>query len=112
MKRGRIVRPMFRPDEEMWQRFLAATRGQPAWGRLVKAASMFEAPGDALDVGAGAGRDTAHLLASGWRVTAVDASPAAVELLRKLGSEDTLRVVRSAAEDFEPGDYDLVNAQF
>jgi SAM-dependent methyltransferase len=103
---------MFRPDDETWQRFFAATKGQPAWGRLVKAASMFDTPADALDVGAGAGRDTSHLLASGWNVTAIDASPAAVELLRKLGPADRLRVVRSAAQDFEPGDYDLVNAQF
>ena len=48
-----------RPDEQLWQRFLAATQGQPAWGRLKKAASLFDAPGDALDVGAGAGRGTA-----------------------------------------------------
>ena len=103
---------MFRPDEETWQRFFAATKGQPAWGRLIKAAAMFSRPGDALDVGAGAGRDTEHLLSKGWMVTAVDASPAAVELLCELASPDRLRVIRSAAQDFEPADYDLVNAQF
>jgi len=103
---------VFNPDEQVWERFFAATRGQPAWGRLMKAASMFDQPGDALDVGAGAGRDTAYLLEHGWRVTAVDASPAAVKLLRGIGPEDRLRVVRSPAEDFEPETYDLVNAQF
>jgi len=101
-----------RPSEELWQRFLAATRGQPAWGRLKKAESMFDQPGDALDVGAGAGRDTQYLLDHGWRVTAVDSSEAAVELLRTLASEDRLRVVHSPAQDFEPETYDLVNAQF
>jgi tellurite methyltransferase len=100
------------PDEELWQRFLAATRGQPAWGRLMKAASMFAAPGDALDVGAGAGRDTAYLLEHGWRVTAVDSSPAAVKVLRGLGPEDRLRVVHAKAQEFAPETYDLVNAQF
>ncbi len=101
-----------RPDEQLWQRFLAATQGQPAWGRLKKAASMFATPGDALDMGAGAGRDTAYLLEQGWRVTAVDSSPAAVKLLRGLGSPEQLTVVRSKAEDFDPNRYDLVNAQF
>jgi SAM-dependent methyltransferase len=101
-----------KPDEQLWQRFLAATSGQPAWGRLVKAASMFEAPGTALDVGAGAGRDTAYLIERGWHVTAVDSSPASVKLLRGLGPGDRLRVELSAVQDFEPGIYDLVNAQF
>jgi SAM-dependent methyltransferase len=78
----------------------------------MKAASTFDSPGDALDIGAGAGRDTAYLLEQGWRVTAVDSSPAAAKLLRGIGPEDRLRVVHSAAEDFEPDTYDLVNAQF
>lgn len=103
---------VFKPDDETWERFLAATRGQPAWGRLMKAASTFATPGDALDIGAGAGRDTAYLLDHGWHVTAVDSSPTAVEILASLGPKDSLRVVRSAAEDFEPETYDLVNAQF
>ena len=103
---------VFQPDEQVWERFLAATSGQPAWGRLKKAAAMFPAPGEALDVGAGAGRDTAYLLERGWRVTAVDSSPAAAKLLRGIGPKDRLRVVLSAAQDFEPETYDLVNAQF
>jgi hypothetical protein len=41
---------------------MAATIGQPPWPGLVRVADMFEAPGEALDVGAGAGRDTAYLL--------------------------------------------------
>lgn len=108
----RILVVVFKPDEAVWERFLAATRGQPAWGRLMKAAAMFSTPGEALDVGAGAGRDTAYLLEHGWRVTAVDASAAASKLLRTLGPGDRLQVVHSAAEDFEPATYDLVNAQF
>jgi SAM-dependent methyltransferase len=103
---------VFSPDEELWQRFFAATRDQPAWPRLVRAAAMFAEPGEALDIGAGAGRDTAHLLRTGWRVTAVDSSPAATVLLRRLAAAERLRVVRSTAQDFEPASYDLVNAQF
>jgi SAM-dependent methyltransferase len=103
---------VFRPDEDAWQRFLTATRGQPAWGRLMKAASMFEAPGDALDMGAGAGRDTAYLVERGWHVTAVDSSPAAIEILRSIAPGDRVRAVLSEAQDFAPATYDLVNAQF
>ena len=98
-------------DEERWRRFIAATTGQPPWPELVRAASMFETPGDALDVGAGAGRDTIHLLSRGWRVTAVDSSPSALEALRRIRS-DRLTVVASTVEDFVPSTYDLVNAQY
>jgi len=43
-------------DEARWRKFMAATVGQPPWPGLVRAADMFETPGEALDVGAGAGR--------------------------------------------------------
>ncbi len=103
---------MFRPDEATWERFYAATRDEPAWPRLVRAAAMFDTPGDALDVGAGAGRDTRHLLEHGWRVTAVDSSEHSLPALKRLAPLGDLRVVRSAAQDFVPDRYDLVNAQF
>lgn len=98
-------------NEERWERFIAATTGQPPWPELVRAAALFERPGDALDVGAGAGRDTIHLLSHGWRVTAVDSSPSALDALRRIPS-NRLTVVASTAQDFVPPAYDLVNAQF
>lgn len=104
-------RPAAALDEERWKRFIAATTGQPPWPELVRAAAMFERPGDALDVGAGAGRDTIHLLSRGWRVTAVDSSPSALEALRRIPS-DGLTVVASTAQEFAPSRYHLVNAQY
>jgi SAM-dependent methyltransferase len=98
-------------DEARWQRFIAATRDEPSWPRLMRAAEMFKAAGDALDVGAGAGRDTAYLLGHGWRVTAIDSSPSAIDALARL-ARPNLRVVATRAEDFVPSTYDLVNAQF
>jgi SAM-dependent methyltransferase len=98
-------------DEPRWQRFIAATRDEPSWPRLIRAAEMFKAAGDALDVGAGAGRDTAYLLDHGWRVTAIDSSPSALNALERFAHHN-LRVVATRAEDFVPSTYDLVNAQF
>jgi SAM-dependent methyltransferase len=98
-------------DEARWQRFIAATRDEPSWPRLMRAAEMFEAAGDALDVGAGAGRDTAYLLDRGWRVTAIDSSPSALKALERL-AHPNLRVIATRVEDFIPATYDLVNAQF
>jgi tellurite methyltransferase len=99
-------------SEERWHEFVRNTAGAPQWPQLERAAELFPQPGDALDVGAGAGRDTAYLLRRGWRVTAVDASPSAATALRRLQLKDNLSVVLSAAEDFQPATYDLVNAQF
>ena len=109
---GRIRNVMARhADEARWARFMAATSGQQPWPRLVRAADMFASPGVALDVGSGAGRDTAHLLSRGWRVTAVDSSPSSADALAPL-AQPGLTVVTTAFEDFAPSDYDLVNAQF
>ena len=98
-------------DEARWRKFMAITAGQPAWPPLVRAAGLFEKPGDALDVGAGAGRDTAYLLEHGWRVTAVDSSPSAAEALARFANPK-LEIVLVRAQDFVPATYDLVNAQF
>lgn len=100
------------PSEEGWREFVRNTTGAPPWPLLERAVALFQEPGDALDVGAGAGRDTAYLLRRGWRVTAVDASPAAAAALRQLRLLGKLRVVVSAVEDFALATYDLVNAQF
>jgi SAM-dependent methyltransferase len=100
------------PDEKDWREFIRITGGQPAWPRLVRAAALFDAPGEALDVGPGGGRDTEHLLRAGWRVTAVDASASSAAALRRLPRQRNLEFVASRIEDFEPATYELVNAQF
>lgn len=99
--------------EFTWATFYDATKNDPHWELLERAAAFVGEPGHALDLGCGAGRDTRYLLAQGWTVTAVDREAGAVALLAALPPE-RLRVVQSSFEDFEYGHevYDLVSAQY
>lgn len=59
-------------------------------------------PGTALDLGCGMGRDTVALAATGWRVTAVDVLPEAIERGRELAERYAPgRVIEWAVEDLE-----------
>ena len=72
--------------DNRWTRFYAAAGDEPR-ATLLHALALHEAegrsPGFAIDLGAGGGRDTLELLRRGWRVLAVDAEPAALELVRQ-----------------------------
>lgn len=66
------------------------------------------APGRALEIGIGQGRNAAWLAARGWEVTGLDVSREAV---RQAGAQPgSLRVVHAAAEEFEIGEgrWDLI----
>jgi SAM-dependent methyltransferase len=99
---------MTTPD---WGRFYSFTKDSAPWPLLVRAAALTPLPGRALDLGAGAGRDTRYLLEQGFDVTAVDADPRAIALLSSL-PETHLHVVQSSFEDFAFATYDLISAQF
>lgn len=94
-----------------WDSFYRHTKDSPPWPLLVRAAELAPRKGRALDLGAGAGRDTRYLLEQGFDVTAVDAEPGAVALLSAL-PQARLRVVQSSFEDFTFATYDLISAQF
>jgi 2-polyprenyl-3-methyl-5-hydroxy-6-metoxy-1,4-benzoquinol methylase len=49
-------------------------------------------PGKALDLACGTGRNALWLAEHGWSVTAVDGSPAAIEILRQRASEKGIPV--------------------
>ena len=101
---------MLEPPE--WSEFIRLTAGAEPWPRLVQAAELLGRPGDALDLGCGAGRDTGYLLRHDFRVVAVDSSPLAGRAVKRLPHQRNLHFVECAIEDFGYADYDLINAQF
>ena len=94
-----------------WSRFYSFTKDSPPRPLLVRAASLASRNGRALDLGAGAGRDTRYLLEQGFHVTAVDAEAHSVAMLKAL-PQANLHVVQSSFETFAFATYDLISSQF
>ena len=97
-----------------WKSFFEQTKEKPPRGSLVAAIDKVRARDAALDLGAGAMRDTKFLLAQGFkRVTAVDAEESVAEYAVTL-DDARLTVVFSKFESFDfPKDtYDRINAQY
>lgn len=61
-------------------------------------------PGKALDLACGTGRNALWLAQNGWRVTAVDGSKAAIDILRQRASARNL-ILESRMADLERGEY-------
>jgi tellurite methyltransferase len=97
-----------------WGRCYTFTKDIAPSPLVLRAVSLAPGKGRALDLGAGAGRDTRYLLAQGFQVTAVDSEPRSVALLSAL-PPDCLRVVQSTFADFAfaaDAPYALITAQF
>ncbi|MBZ5591621.1 MAG: methyltransferase domain-containing protein [Acidobacteriia bacterium] len=62
--------------------------------------------GTALDLACGAGRNALWLAEQGWKVTAVDGAPAAIEILRRRAAERGVTVDARVA-DLEKGEYSI-----
>src|SRR6516164_2148443 len=71
-------------------------------------------PGNALDLACGAGRNALWLAGLGWKVTAVDGSTAAVDILRRRATERRLGIDALVADlekgefKIKPSDWDLI----
>ena len=76
----RVLDDVWKP----WARYYRRA-GFDARPTLLDAVGRFPAPGVAVDLGAGTGRDTLELLRRGWRVVAIDGEPEAVEQDRPAG---------------------------
>jgi tellurite methyltransferase len=76
---------------------------------VVKFASGL-APGTALDLASGPGRNALYLAERGWRVTAVDGSSTAIQLLRGYNPSIDARLADLETGEFElpPRSFDLV----
>jgi tellurite methyltransferase len=72
------------------------------------------APGLALDLACGPGRNALYLAEQGWRVTAVDGSPIAIERLRAHARMKNLEIDARVADlergefQIQPATYDLI----
>lgn len=72
------------------------------------------APGKALDLASGAGRNALWLAEHGWDVTAVDGAQHAIEILRSRAVERDLKITAVVADlekaefEIEPSRWDLV----
>ena len=69
------------------------------------------APGSALDLASGAGRNALWLAERGWQVTAVDGASEAIETLRARATERNLPVAAHTA-DLEKGEYKIEPARW
>ena len=77
-------------------------------GRLLVEATEGLAPGRALDLACGEGRNAAWLVARGWRVTAVDFSAEALRRAQRLGADVDWRQADVRTVGIAEGAYDLV----
>jgi len=98
-----------------WSDYYRNTEGRPPRPTLMFALDRFAAPGFAVDLGCGEGRDTIELLRRNWRVLAIDSEPAAIAGLKGRrdlppGSRLSTRVARFEAAVWPEAD--LVNASF
>jgi SAM-dependent methyltransferase len=93
---------------EQWnQRYLAGEHISDAPAAVVVEFTRDLEPGDALDLACGPGRNAVYLAGRGWHVTAVDASPVAIDLLRQRAPD-----VEARLADLESGEYSPPSATF
>jgi len=105
----RVLGDTWRP----WGRYYR-TAGLDARSTLLDAVDRFPAPGFAVDLGAGTGRDTLELLRRGWRVLAIDRETEAIDRLTELAGADAPQLQTEVAR-FEQASWprcEFVNASF
>ncbi len=99
--------------EKNWAEFYQRTKNDPPSPLLVRALEHLHKREKAIDIGAGAFKDTRFLLKLGFEVTALDSEPDIAKVAEEIKS-DKLRVRVSAFADFDFGknQYDIASAMF
>jgi tellurite methyltransferase len=92
------------------QRYRAGEHAVETPSRLVVEFTQPLAPGAALDLASGPGRNSLYLAQRGWRVGAVDGSPVAIELLRTSNPSIDAHLANLESDEFiiAPESFDLV----
>ncbi|MDF2095146.1 class I SAM-dependent methyltransferase [Aquibaculum arenosum] len=105
-------------EQKRWQGYYRAVEGRPPRPTLLRALETFAresvAPGQAIDLGAGTGRDSLELLRRGWQVLAIDGQADALATLESkapAGSRLETRACRFQDLDALPP-CRLINASF
>jgi tellurite methyltransferase len=95
-----------------WKRYYDAAGDEPR-ATLLAALEGFTAPGVAVDLGCGTGRDTVELLRRGWHVVAIDSEAEAIRRLRaSTGDDERLQTQVARYENAALPSCDLVNASW
>jgi SAM-dependent methyltransferase len=92
-----------------WAAYYEKMAGRPPRPTLLQALDGFAAPGFAIDLGCGEGRDTGELLRRGWRVLALDRS---ADAIARLPEHERLEARQADFTEVELPPADLVNASF
>lgn len=100
-------------EKTNWSQHHERTKDYPPSATLVKALDHVEHKNKAIDIGAGALKDTRYLLQQGFEVTALDGDELTEQFAKEIDTEK-LHVAISSFEDFEFGKdiYDLASAMF
>ena len=103
---------MQKPQKD-WSEYYEITKANPPSKLLVKALEYVTNKDKALDIGAGALKDTRYLLNQGFWVTAIDKSPLMVQEAKALGS-NKVQAFTTSFEDFAfpKNEYDIASAMF
>ena len=102
-------------DTSRWTEYYRKTEGRPPRPTLLFALDRFAAPGFAVDLGCGEGRDTIELLRRGWRVLGIDSEPGAIARLTARPDLPPGYRLETQVAQFEDAAWpaaDLANASF
>ncbi|MGH6981991.1 MAG: class I SAM-dependent methyltransferase [Stellaceae bacterium] len=102
-------------DAKGWDVYYRKTAGRPPRPTLLFALDRFAAPGFAVDLGCGEGRDTIELLRRGWHVLGIDSEPGALARLAARPDLPPGHRLDTSVARFEDAAWpaaDLVNASF